>query len=52
MQVGDGFESVSAGSGYTLALRLDGTVLGWGNGSQGQLAIPPFVTSPMQVPLP
>jgi alpha-tubulin suppressor-like RCC1 family protein len=46
------FKAVSAGFGYALALRLDGTVLGWGDGSLGQLAIAPFVVSPVQVPLP
>lgn len=33
-------KQISAGFGYSLALKTDGTVYGWGNGSNGRLDIP------------
>jgi flagellin-like hook-associated protein FlgL len=35
-----GVTSVSAGSGFALALKSDGTVVGWGNDTSGQSSVP------------
>ncbi|MDP9118360.1 MAG: hypothetical protein M3O28_14080 [Actinomycetota bacterium] len=36
-----GVEQVAAGLGYALALRTDGSIVGWGSNSAGQLNAPP-----------
>jgi len=43
--------SITAGAGYTLALRADGTVWGWGTNSQGELGTgtpTSYVDAPVQ----
>jgi len=38
---GNDYVQVSAGQYHSLALKLDGTIVGWGNNSWGQ-TIPPY----------
>lgn len=35
--------SIATGQSHSLALRADGTVVAWGNGSQGELDVPPHL---------
>ncbi|WP_344928359.1 S8 family serine peptidase [Streptosporangium carneum] len=46
-----GVQSVSAGNGYSVAMKIDGTVWAWGDNSQGQLGNGTFTDSlvPVQV---
>jgi alpha-tubulin suppressor-like RCC1 family protein len=37
--------AIAAGTGHNLALRADGTVIGWGDDSNGQIDIPAFATN-------
>jgi hypothetical protein len=49
-----GMVAVAAGESFSLAVRNDGTVWGWGSNGQGQLgeSIPPYSTSPIRCSLP
>src|SRR5207249_12062467 len=37
--------AVSGGEAHSLALKSDGTVIGWGDNSQGQITIPSGLTN-------
>lgn len=41
-----GVQSVTAGKEHAIALKLDGTVTGWGNNTKGQLDIPSELLDP------
>jgi trimeric autotransporter adhesin len=41
--------AVAVGGAHSLALRTDGTVVGWGDNSFGQIGIPPGVTNIMAI---
>lgn len=41
--------AVAAGSFHDLALRPDGTVVGWGQNSDGQISIPPGLTNVIRI---
>ena len=47
-----GVTSVAAGNGHSMALRSDGTVLGWGANSSGSVGDGTTTTRPTAVPLP
>jgi len=46
---GSGVIAVAAGGNFTLALKADGTVWGWGNNANGQLGIGSFAVQPTPV---
>ncbi|OYU43143.1 MAG: hypothetical protein CFE44_20035 [Burkholderiales bacterium PBB4] len=48
LQVGTGYAQVSSGNGFTLGLKTDGSLVGWGRNEQGQLGITP---GPVSLPL-
>ena len=44
VQPGTGFKAIAAGSAHSLALKDDGTVVGWGLNNCGQAAVPSGLT--------
>lgn len=63
VEIGSGFARVSSADvffwfdmclgdsfGYTLAVKPDGTLWGWGSNKYGSLGLPTFATRPQQVP--
>ncbi|OYU30968.1 MAG: hypothetical protein CFE39_10735 [Comamonadaceae bacterium PBBC2] len=48
LQVGTGYAQVSSGNGFTLGLKTDGSLYGWGSNELGQLGVPP---GPVSLPL-
>ena len=63
VEIGSGFARVSSADvgfgfdmclhdlfGYTLAVKPDGTLWGWGSNKYGSLGLPNFATRPQQVP--
>jgi alpha-tubulin suppressor-like RCC1 family protein len=44
-----GFSPLAGGGGYSLALKADGTVVGWGNNGDGQTNMPAELTDVVQV---
>ncbi len=41
MPEGNDYVAISAGFEHGLALKIDGSIIGWGSNLQGQIAIPP-----------
>jgi alpha-tubulin suppressor-like RCC1 family protein len=54
LQIGTGYAQVSSGNGFTLGLKTDGSLWGWGRNELGQLGVPsgPVVQSLTQVVAP
>jgi hypothetical protein len=49
MSVAGAAIDIAAGNHFTLALRPDGTVVGWGGNGSGQLNVPPAATGALRV---
>ncbi len=49
VEPGTGFKAIAAGSAHTLAVKLDGTVVAWGDNMNGQSAAPEGLTGVVAV---